>query len=312
MESKMDISILIPVMNEEENISPLYIRLNEVLSKLNKKYEVIFIDDGSKDRTVLEIKKINEKDNKVKLIQHRKNFGKSNALENGFREATGKVIFTMDGDLQDDPREIPRFLEALNKYDVVSGWKFKRKDPITKTLPSKLANYVTRKATGVKIHDMNCGYKAYREEVVKNLHLYGEMHRYIPALVSAKGYRVGEIRVKHHKRKFGKSKYGFMRLFSGLFDFVTIRFLTNYSKKPLHFFGGLGLFAGFIGILFELIAILFKIIQGHSFLDHISLILSGFILIVIGFQLISLGLLGEMMIKKENKDGYEIRQKIGF
>jgi len=308
----MDISILIPVMNEEENISPLYIRLNEVLSKLNKKYEVIFIDDGSKDRTVLEIKKINEKDNKVKLIQHRKNFGKSNALENGFREATGKVIFTMDGDLQDDPREIPRFLEALNKYDVVSGWKFKRKDPITKTLPSKLANYVTRKATGVKIHDMNCGYKAYREEVVKNLHLYGEMHRYIPALVSAKGYRVGEIRVKHHKRKFGKSKYGFMRLFSGLFDFVTIRFLTNYSKKPLHFFGGLGLFAGFIGILFELIAILFKIIQGHSFLDHISLILSGFILIVIGFQLISLGLLGEMMIKKENKDGYEIRQKIGF
>jgi len=299
-------------MNEEENISPLYIRLNEVLSKLNKKYEVIFIDDGSKDRTVLEIKKINEKDNKVKLIQHRKNFGKSNALENGFREATGKVIFTMDGDLQDDPREIPRFLEALNKYDVVSGWKFKRKDPITKTLPSKLANYVTRKATGVKIHDMNCGYKAYREEVVKNLHLYGEMHRYIPALVSAKGYRVGEIRVKHHKRKFGKSKYGFMRLFSGLFDFVTIRFLTNYSKKPLHFFGGLGLFAGFIGILFELIAILFKIIQGHSFLDHISLILSGFILIVIGFQLISLGLLGEMMIKKENKDGYEIRQKIGF
>ena len=308
----MDISILIPVMNEEENIAPLYERLNEVLTKLNKVYEIIFIDDGSRDKTIPEIKKLNEKDKKVKLIQHRANFGKSNALENGFREATGKVIFTMDGDLQDDPREIPRFLEALNRYDIVSGWKFRRKDPITKTLPSKLANYVTRKATGVKIHDMNCGYKAYRSEVVKNLHLYGDMHRYIPALVSAQGYRVGEIRVVHHKRRFGKSKYGFMRLFRGLFDFVTIRFLTNYSKRPLHFFGGWGFLAGFIGALFEFIAILFKTIRGDPFLDHISLILSGFILIVIGFQLVSLGLLGEMMIKKDNKDGYEIRQKIGF
>ena len=308
----MDISILIPVMNEEDNIAPLYARLNEVLSKLNKIYEIIFIDDGSKDKTVLEIKNLNEKDKKVKLIQHRTNFGKSNALENGFREATGDIVFTMDGDLQDDPREIPRFIGALKKYDVVSGWKFRRKDPITKTLPSKLANYVTRKATGVKIHDMNCGYKAYRSEVVKNLHLYGDMHRYVPALVSAQGYRVGEIRVVHHKRRFGKSKYGFMRLFRGLFDFLTIRFLTNYSKRPLHFFGGWGFFSGVIGALFELIAILFKTIRGDPFLDHISLILAGFILIVIGFQLVSLGLLGEMMIKKENKDGYEIRQKIGF
>jgi len=308
----MDLSILIPVYNEERNIQLLYSKLIEVLSKLQKKYEIIFIDDGSTDKTSDEIKNLISKDKNVKLILHRKNFGKSNALNNGFKAVKGKIVITMDGDLQDDPREIPRFLEAINKYDVVSGWKIKRKDPVTKTLPSKLANYVTRKATGVKIHDMNCGYKAYKADVLKNLHLYGDMHRYIPALVSASGYKVGEIKVNHHKRLHGKSKYGFMRLFRGLFDFITIRFLTNYSNRPLHFFGGWGLFSGFFGIIFEIIALLFKLIRGDPFLDHIALIISGFILIVVGFQLISLGLLGEMIIKKENKDGFEIREKIGF
>ena len=308
----MDITILIPVYNEEKNVALLHTKLTEVLEKLTKKYEIIFIDDGSNDKTVPEIKILTEKDDKTKLIQFRGNFGKSNALNVGFKEAQGKVVFTMDGDLQDGPNEIPKFLEAIKKYDIVSGWKFKRHDPITKTIPSKLANYVTRKATGVKIHDMNCGFKAYRNEVTKNLELYGDMHRYVPALATAKGYRVGEIKVLHHPRKFGKSKYGFMRLFRGLFDFMTIRFLTNYSNRPLHFFGGWGILLGMIGFLAELYAVYLKIFKNQYFADHIGIIILGFMLITLGFQLVSTGLLGEMMIKRKEKDGYEVRRKIGF
>ena len=267
----VDLSIIIPVLNEEKNIAILHQRLIQVLEKLKKSYEIIFIDDGSTDKTISEITKLINKN--IKLIEFRRNFGKAYALDLGFKEAIGEIIFTMDGDLQDDPREIPRFLEAIKHYDLVSGWKFKRNDPITKTIPSKLANYVTRKATGVKIHDMNCGFKAYRSETAKSLKLYGDMHRYIPALATAKGFRVGEIRVKHHRRIHGKSKYGFMRLFRGLFDFITIKFLTNYSNRPLHFFGSLGLLSGSTGIIMELIALYLKIILNHSFLEHISLII---------------------------------------
>ena len=306
----VDISIIIPVLNEEKNIPILHNRLTQVLTPIKKTYEIIFIDDGSTDNTIIEIKKLVDKN--TKLIEFRRNFGKAYALDLGFKEAKGKIIFTMDGDLQDDPREIPRFLEAIKHYDLVSGWKFRRKDPITKKLPSKLANYITRKSTGVKIHDMNCGFKAYRSETAKSITLYGDMHRYIPALVTAKGFRVGEIRVKHHKRVFGKSKYGFTRLFRGLFDFMTIKFLTNYSNRPLHFFGGLGLLSGFLGGLIELIALYFKFVLKHSFLEHISLIIFGFVMMLMGLQLISLGLLGEMIIKKNDAKKYEVRKKSGF
>ena len=306
----VDISIIIPVLNEEKNIPILHNRLTQVLTPIKKTYEIIFIDDGSTDNTIIEIKKLVDKN--TKLIEFRRNFGKAYALDLGFKEAKGKIIFTMDGDLQDDPREIPRFLEAIKHYDLVSGWKFRRKDPITKKLPSKLANYITRKSTGGKIHDMNCGFKAYRSETAKSITLYGDMHRYIPALVTAKGFRVGEIRVKHHKRVFGKSKYGFTRLFRGLFDFMTIKFLTNYSNRPLHFFGGLGLLSGFLGGLIELIALYFKFVLKHSFLEHISLIIFGFVMMLMGLQLISLGLLGEMIIKKNDAKKYEVRKKSGF
>ena len=306
----VDLSIIIPVLNEEKNIAILHQRLIHVLDNTKKSYEIIFIDDGSTDKTIPEIKKLIGEN--TKLIEFRRNFGKAYALDLGFKEARGEIIFTMDGDLQDDPREIPRFLEAIKHYDLISGWKFKRNDPITKTLPSKLANYVTRKATGVKIHDMNCGFKAYRSETAKSLKLYGDMHRYIPALVTAKGFKVGEIRVKHHKRIHGKSKYGFMRLFRGLFDFMTIKFLTNYSNRPLHFFGGWGLLSGSIGMIMELVALYLKLILGHSFLEHISLIIFGFVMMLIGLQLISLGLLGEMIIKKNDTKNYEVRKKSGF
>jgi len=304
----VELSIIIPVYNEEKNISLLYKRLSEVLLNLKKTYEIMFIDDGSNDKTVENIIELKKKDNNIKLVQFRRNFGKSYALNLGFKKAKGEIIITMDGDLQDDSQEIPRFLEALKKYDIVSGWKFRRKDPITKKLPSKLANYVTRKATGVKIHDMNCGFKAYRSEAAKSLNIYGDMHRFIPALATAKGFKVGEIKVNHHKRLYGKSKYGFMRLFRGLFDFITIRFLTNYSNRPLHFFGGLGLTSGFLGIICEIIALYLKLIKGHSFLDHISLIVFGFVMMLIGLQLVSLGLLGEMIIKKEDTQEDRIRR----
>ncbi len=308
----VEISLVIPVLNEEKNIELLYNKLVEVLTNLKKDYEIIFVDDGSRDKTIKEIERLMDKNKQVKLIEFRRNFGKAYALDAGFKAAQGRIIITMDGDLQDDPREIPRFLEAIKKYDVVSGWKFRRKDPLTKKVPSKLANYVTRKATNVKIHDMNCGFKAFRAEAAKSLSLYGEMHRYIPALASAKGFKVGEIKVTHHARKYGKSKYGFMRLFRGLFDFITINFLTNYSNRPLHFFGGWGLFSGFIGVLLEVYALILKIFLNESFLDHISLIVFGFVMMLIGLQLISLGLLGEMIIKKNDGRNYEIRRNIGF
>ena len=307
----VEISILIPVYNEEKNISILHSKLSEVLINLNKSYEIIFVDDGSTDKTLNEIEKL-LKDKKTKLIQFRKNFGKADALNAAFKEAKGDVMITMDGDLQDDPREIPRFLEAIENFDLVVGWKFKRKDPLTKKLPSKLANYVTKKATNVKVHDMNCGFKAYRREVAKSLDLYGDMHRYVPALAAAKGFKIGEIKVRHHKRKFGKSKYGFMRLFNGLFDFITIRFLTKYSNRPLHFFGSWGLVSGSIGFIIELVALYLKFIKGDSFLEHISFIVLGFVMMLIGLQLISLGLLGEMIIKKDDKRNYEIKRKEGF
>ncbi len=308
----VDLSIVIPVYNEEKNIPILYNKLNEVIQSLKLSYEIVFADDGSKDNTIRNIEALQDKDNKVKLIQFRKNFGKSYALYEGFKNATGKIIITMDGDLQDDPNEIPRFLEAIKNYDVVVGWKFRRKDPLTKTIPSKIANYTNRKATKLSIHDMNCGFKAYKSEAAKSLKLYGDMHRYIPALLAEKGFKVGEIKITHHKRKYGKSKYGFGRLSRGLFDFMTIRFLTNYSNRPLHFFGGIGIALGTIGFLMELYALYLKVFLGELFLTHISLIIFGFILILMGLQLISIGLLGEMIVKNNNVTNYEVKRKIGF
>lgn len=306
MSSKPNLSIIIPVHNEEGNIPELYERLYSTLSLpslIEITYEIIFIDDGSTDGTFEEIKKI--KNSKVKVIRFQRNYGKAAALSCGFKRSKGDFVITMDGDLQDDPKEIPRFIEELKKYYMVSGWKNKRQDPISKTLPSKVFNRLTRFITGVKVHDFNCGYKAYNNYVVKNINLYGELHRYIPALVYWKGYTVGEIEVEHHPRVHGESKYGIERLLKGFLDLITVTFLMMYKKRPLHVFGGIGILFGLFGVIISIYLIVLWAI-GLKIGDR-PLLMLGILLTVTGAQFISLGLIGELITNSRNNDDYIIK-----
>ena len=303
MSDKLDLSIVIPVCNEGENVEELYNQLNVVLSRLGKTSEIIFVDDGSIDDTFKKLKAI--KDSRVKIVRFQRNYGKSAALSCGFKKSKGNFVITLDGDLQDDPKEIPRFLEKLNEYDMVSGWKGKRQDPISKTIPSKFFNALTRYITGVKIHDFNCGFKGYRNYVVENVKLYGEFHRYIPALAHWKGYTVGEIEVEHHPRIHGKSKYGIGRLFKGFLDLITVTFLTLYKKRPLHIFGGVGFLLIFSAMIINLDLISLWV-RGIK-IGSRPLLMLGILLMVLGFQFISLGLLGEMIANSRNNDDYIIK-----
>ncbi|HEY3360712.1 MAG TPA: glycosyltransferase family 2 protein [Methanosarcina sp.] len=303
MSDKLDLSIVIPVCNEGENVEELYNQLNVVLSRLGKTSEIIFVDDGSIDDTFKKLKAI--KDSRVKIVRFQRNYGKSAALSCGFKKSKGNFVITLDGDLQDDPKEIPRFLEKLNEYDMVSGWKGKRHDPISKTIPSKFFNALTRYITGVKIHDFNCGFKGYRNYVVENVKLYGEFHRYIPALAHWKGYTVGEIEVEHHPRIHGKSKYGIERLFKGFLDLITVTFLTLYKKRPLHIFGGVGFLLIFSAMIINLDLISLWV-RGIK-IGSRPLLMLGILLMVLGFQFISLGLLGEMIANSRNNDDYIIK-----
>lgn len=305
----MDISIIIPVYNEQDNIAELYAQLKKVLDPAGKSYEIIFVDDGSKDSTLKKIEELNKKDRKVKLIAFTRNFGKAYALMAGFRESKGNIVFTMDGDLQDDPKEIPRFIAEMNKgYDLVNGWKFKRHDPITKTLPSKFFNWITRKVTGVDVHDSNCGFKAYKRKVIQNIKIHGELHRYIPALASWKGYKVGEIKVEHHPRIHGKSKYGVERLMKGFLDLITIRFLTKYTRRPLHFFGPIGILSILLGVIAGAY-LTWGWFMGIG-IGNRPLLFLAILLIVVGVQFISLGLLGEMIANIDRKEDYVIKKKL--
>jgi glycosyltransferase involved in cell wall biosynthesis len=306
MSSKPNLSIIIPVHNEEENILELYEKLYNTLSLpslIDKVYEIIFIDDGSTDSTFEEIKRI--KDSKVKVVRFQRNYGKAAALSCGFKRSKGDIVITLDGDLQDDPKEIPRFIEELKKYDMASGWKNKRHDPISKTLPSKLFNRLARFITGVKIHDFNCGYKAYNNYVVKNINVYGELHRYIPALVYWKGYTVGEIEVQHHPRIYGKSKYGAERLLKGFLDLITVTFLMMYKKRPLHVFGGIGMLLGSFGVIIS-VYLMVLWATGLKIGDR-PLLMLGILLTVTGAQFISLGLIGELIANSRNNDDYIIK-----
>ena len=291
---KTDISIIIPVYDEQKNVELIYWQLKNVLNTLPLKSEIIFVDDGSKDATAQKIQSIIQNDKKTRLIQLRRNFGKSDALSAGFKEAKGNIIITMDGDLQDDPQEIPRFIEKIQQgYDLVSGWKFHRKDPITKTIPSKIFNKMARLITSVRIHDMNCGYKAYTQELAKTIKVYGELHRYIPALAQWNGFKVGEIKVTHHPRKHGKSKYGTSRIIKGLLDLITITYLTTYLKRPLHLFGTAGIIGISIGTLIGLILAYLNL--AHNIIIVRPALFLAVLLILIGLQLFSTGLIAEMI-----------------
>lgn len=295
------LSIIVPVNNEAENVTTLHGELGRVLNSLQIPCEIIFIDDGSKDGTYEILKDLRASDEKVIVLRFRKNYGKSAALSCGFSYARGEVIVTIDGDLQDDPAEIPRFLEYIDRYEVVSGWKQKRKDSIDKIVPSRIFNFAASKLTGVKIHDFNCGYKAYRREVVKNLNVYGEMHRYIPALAHWKGYSVGEIRVNHRPRVHGKSKYGFSRLFKGTLDLLTVKFLMSYYQRPLHLFGSLGALFTFIGGAIGAY-LCFTWLTGAKIGDR-PLLTLAVLMVIMGIQFVAIGMIGELIVNtKENKE----------
>lgn len=301
------ISFIIPAKDEEKSINKLSKEIVSVTTKLNKTFEIIFVDDGSKDNTFKICQKLHYKDKRIKVIKLRGWFGKSVALSAGFEMAKGEVIFTIDADLQDNPKEIPNFLKKLNEgYDLVSGWKKVRHDPLSKTLPSKIGNIVTRSLTGVKIHDLNCGFKIYRKEVVENLNLYGELYKYIPVLAEKQNFKVGEVVISHRTRKFGKSKFGWERNIKGFLDMLTVVFLTSYLKRPAHFFGTFGLGCFFIGFLIGIYITYLRITTGSIQYRH-PLLFLGMLLIIIGIQLVTTGLLAEMLVnlnqrKSDSKD----------
>ncbi|HLB24771.1 MAG TPA: glycosyltransferase family 2 protein [Nitrospirota bacterium] len=305
------ISIVIPLYNERESLSPLHEALGRVLSGMGKGYELIFVDDGSTDGSLKALEGLHAADPEhVTVISLRRNYGKSAALATGFEAARGEYVVTMDADLQDDPAEVPKLLAKLGEdCDLVSGWKFPRRDPLTKRLPSRVINGLTARLTGIDIHDMNCGLKAYKAEVVKGLALYGEQHRFIPALAHAKGFKVDEVKVLHHPRKFGRTKFGAKRFVEGIFDLITVLFITRYIRKPLHFFGVAGLFLLTLGgcAMAYLAAGWF---MGRWIGDRPLFILSV-LMMIIGIQFISTGLLGEMLTSLTHRSsGVTIRKTL--
>ena len=294
------ISFIISCYNEEESLELLY---NGIIANIDFDYEIIFIDDGSTDNTRKVIHKLHENDENVHLIAFRKNFGKAAALQAGFFNCKGDIIITMDADLQDEPTEIGRFIKKIHEgYDVVSGWKFHRNDPLEKRLPSKVFNKVVAWLSGVKLHDFNCGFKAYRREVVKSISVYGELHRYIPVLANRKGFKITEITVSHNPRRFGKSKYGINRYLRGFFDSLTIAYLSKYYNRPMHFFGRLGLFSGSIGA-FICVYLTILSFLGEA-IGNRPLLLLGVLLILVGIQFFSMGLIGDILIDSSFKVQY--------
>lgn len=316
----MDISIVLPIFNEEKNLEELHSRLTGALDKIGLEYEIIAVDDGSRDNSFQVLKDLNKKDPRLKVIKFRRNFGQTAALSAGFHYAVGKVIITLDADLQNDPDDIPRLLEKINEgYDVVSGWRADRKDKfISRRIPSILANRLIVKMTGVNIHDFGCTLKAYRKEVTDNINLYGEMHRFIPALAKWIGAEITEIKVKHHPRKHGKSKYGISRTTRVILDLMTVKFLLAFSTKPIQIFGLMGLGSGLLGFLICLylsIGRLFFPSEATSLTKRMPMLLLGILCILVGIQLITMGLLAELMVRtyheSQKKPIYVIKEIVG-
>ena len=317
----MDISVIVPLYNEEESLPELYAWIQRVMKANGFTYEVIFVNDGSKDKSWDVIEDLHRKDAEhVHAIKFRRNYGKSPALYCGFKAAKGDVVITMDADLQDSPDEIPELYRMImdEKYHLVSGYKQKRYDPLTKTIPTKLFNATARKISGVhNLHDFNCGLKAYRSDVVKNIEVYGEMHRYIPYLAKEAGFaRIGEKVVHHQARKYGKSKFGINRFFNGYLDLLTLWFLTNFGKKPMHVFGLMGSFMFFIGFIAFLWLIVEKIIMllGGEYGDLLSNHASFFIALVamiLGTQLFLAGFIGDLISRSNpRRNDYQIEKEM--
>lgn len=304
--SNPDVSIVVPAFNEEESISELVQEIDECMEGMQ--YEIIAIDDGSTDNTWERIISLSSRF-PLKGLKLSSNQGKAAALAAGFEKSSGKYVVTIDADLQDDPLEIPEMIRLMEEknYDLVNGWKKNRKDPAGKTLPSRLFNLTVKLTTGVKLHDFNCGLKVYRNNVVRNLELYGEMHRYTPVLAAQQGFSVGEKVVNHRPRKYGKTKYGIARFFRGFSDLLTVLFLHRYSYRPLHFFGGIGTLLTLVG--FGISAYMTVLWFGGEPIGRRPLLLLGVLLLVVGFQFISLGLLGEMLLKLSSRKSFIISER---
>jgi dolichol-phosphate mannosyltransferase len=304
------ISVVVPVHDEERNVEPLLDELEEVLGSLDDTWEVIFVDDGSTDATFARLTSLHELRDGVCVVRLRRNFGKAAALAAGFAESSGEIVVTIDGDLQDDPAEIPRLLAKLDEgFDLVSGWKARRRDPWSRRIPSRLFNAVAGRMSGVRLHDLNCGLKAYRAEVVHGLRLYGELHRYIPVLAHYRGFRIAEIPVNHRPREHGRSRYGVERYLRGFLDLLTVTFVGRYRHRPLHLFGGFGLalLAGGLAVLVYLTVL--KI--GGAAIGGRPLLTLGVLLVVVGMQFLSLGLLTEL-ITSHNEERSGERERAGL
>jgi glycosyltransferase involved in cell wall biosynthesis len=316
MNKQVDVSIVVPLYNEEGNVQELYRELRSVLDRQSSTFEILFINDGSTDRTADLLKEMSSSDPHVVVVNFRRNFGQTAAMSAGFDYSRGDIVITMDGDLQNDPADIPKFLEKINEgYDVVAGWRFKRQDPfLSRRLPSMIANRIISWITGVKLHDYGCTLKAFKKDVAENIRLYGEMHRFIPAIASAIGISIAEVRVNHRPRQRGKSKYGISRTFRVILDLITVKFLLSYSHRPLHVFGLIGMLSFCLGTLISFVLILQRQIYDMPMADRPLLLLS-ILLVFIGIQFVTFGLISELQIRtyheSQNKPIYYVKQVLG-
>lgn len=317
----MDLSVVIPLVNERESLPVLVGRLHGVMRAMAVAYEIVLVDDGSTDGSWEEIQHLSGLDQRVKGIRFGRNYGKSPALNEGFKATLGKVVITMDADLQDDPEEIPELYRMITEegFDLVSGWKKKRYDPITKTIPTKLFNWTTRRVSGVMLHDFNCGLKAYKQVVVKNIEVFGEMHRYIPFIAKKEGFgRIGEKVVKHHPRQFGTTKFGFNRFINGFLDLLTITYIFRFGKKPMHFFGGLGTLMFVLGfgaaawIIASKLWFLYVLHRAAPLVSDQALFYVAMVAMVIGVQLFTAGFIAELVSRSsEDRNRYRVAERIG-
>ncbi len=293
----MDLSVVIPAYNEESNLQPLLAELKPVLAGLGKTYEIIVVDDGSADGTFTVLRRLKKDEKALTAIRHRRNFGQTAALATGFSHAKGNLVAVIDADMQNDPQDIPRLIGKLSEgYDVVSGWRYQRKDPFLKIFVSRLANGFRRLLTAEKVHDSGCSLKVYKKECLEDLPLYGETHRFIPLLLAWKGFKIGELKVNHRPRKSGRTKYGIVRIMKGFLDLITIKFWVQYSTRPMHLFGSLGLLSFFLGLILSIYLAAMKLLYGIPLANRPLLLLS-ILLIVLGVQLFALGLLADILIK---------------
>jgi glycosyltransferase involved in cell wall biosynthesis len=307
-----DVSIVVPVLDEEGSLRELHRRITEVMARLGRSYEILFVDDGSKDGSLAILRELYDRDPMVNVLSFRRRYGKSAALAVGFEEARGEMIVTMDADLQDDPREIPNLIREIERgYDLVSGWKKHRHDPLSKTIPSKVFNTVAAWVTGLRLHDINCGLKAYRREVTDEIKVYGELHRFMPVFAYKESFRVGEIPVAHHPREFGKTKYGVRRFLHGFLDLLTVTMVTGYTRSPLHFFGMIGIALTSVGFVVNCYLLVVRIIY-HNIQGRTPLLMLGVLLMILGFQLISTGLLAELITRAghRGKEEYSLKTRL--